>query len=239
MLSTMGEGRKGNRGVVVAIDGPAGAGKSTVAARLAAALGWPYVNTGVMYRAVARRALDRRVDPDDGPALAELARGIRFSLSNAHPPALLVDGGPPDPSLEAADVEDVVSRVARHPEVRAVLRAEQRRLGAGGCVMEGRDIGTAVFPDADVKIFVVASPEVRARRRAEERGGEPRAGEAVARRDALDSVTNPLAPSAGALVLDTTDLDPDRAVERALEFVRETLGARASEDGGAGGRGRG
>lgn len=209
------------RGVVVAIDGPAGAGKSTVAAGLAEALRLPYINTGVMYRALARRALDLRVDPGDGPALAALARRLRFALDSAEPRSLLVDGRPPDPALVAPDVEEVVSQVSSHPAVRAVLRAEQRRLGAGGCVMEGRDIATAVFPDADVKIFVVASPEVRARRRLEERGG---AADAVARRDASDALTNPLVPAPDAYVLDTTHLEPDQAVEEALALVERALG---------------
>ncbi|HXF57088.1 MAG TPA: (d)CMP kinase [Actinomycetota bacterium] len=221
------------RGVVVAIDGPAGAGKSTVAARLAEALRLPYVNTGVMYRALTRRALDMGVDPGDGPALAALARQLRFALDEGEPPSLLVDGRPPDRSLLAADVEESVSRVASHPDVRMVLRAEQRRLGAQGCVMEGRDIASAVFPDADVKIFVVASPEVRAWRRVEERGG---AADAVARRDASDSVTNPLVPAPDAYVLDTTTLDPDEAVDEALAVVRRALAGGPTGEGRSGRR---
>lgn len=221
------------RGVVVAIDGPAGAGKSTVAARLAQALGLPYINTGVMYRALTRRALDLGLHPGDGPALAALARQLRFALDEGEPPSLLVEGRPPDPGLQAPDVEEVVSLVSSHPDVRAVLRGEQRRLGAQGCVMEGRDIATAVFPDADVKIFVVASPEVRARRRVEERGG---AAEAVARRDAADALTNPLEPAPDAHVLDTTSLEPEQAVEEALAVVRRALRGGPEAEGRSGRR---
>jgi CMP/dCMP kinase len=206
-------------GFVVAIDGPAGAGKSTLARRLAADLGLAYINTGAIYRALALKALRAGVDVGDGPALAELARGIRFSTDHEVPPSLLIDGEPPGDDLLTAEVEAVVSLVARHPEVRAVLRAEQRRLGAPGAVVEGRDIGTVVFPDADVKLFLSAPSDIRVRRRERERGGDAGAGEAVVRRDALDAKTNPLEPAPDAYVLDTTRLGPQEVLHAAARLV--------------------
>jgi cytidylate kinase len=206
--------------MVVAIDGPAGAGKSTLARRLAEALGIPYVNTGLMYRAVAARAIREGVDPSDGPALGALAGTIEFSLGGDPIPGLLIDGKEPDPSLASPEVEAIVSQVSRHPEVRAVLRPIQRRLGSAGCVMEGRDIGTVVFPDADVKIFLSATTDVRAGRREEERGGGTEVGVAVLSRDAHDAQTNPLVPAPDAHVLDTTSLSRDEVFEGALNLVR-------------------
>jgi len=220
------------RGVVIAIDGPAGAGKSTLARALALELGLPYVNTGLMYRSVAAGALREGADPRDGAALADLARRLRFSIEEGSPPALRIDRGPGGQELTGADVEGVVSAVARHPEVRSVLRAEQRRLGAAGSVMEGRDIGTVVFPDADVKLFLRAEPEERAARRQSERGSDdPLLARALERRDALDARTNPLVPSSDASVVDTTGLGPDQVLDEVLALVREITG------GGQPGRG--
>jgi cytidylate kinase len=206
------------RAIVIAIDGPAGAGKSTLARDLAAALDVGYVNTGLMYRAVAEVALRLGIDPDDEEALARAAASIRFDLDDGHPAALLVDGQPPEPALESAAVEDTVSLVSRHPAVRAVLRRAQRALGERGAVMEGRDIATVVFPDAHVKVFVTASPEVRAARRRRERG-DAEAGDAIERRDQLDARTNPLRPAEGAIVIDSTDLSEHEVLRRALEAV--------------------
>jgi CMP/dCMP kinase len=211
--------------IVVAIDGPAGSGKSTLARDLASALQLPYVNTGIMYRALTRRALRAAVDVDDGPALATLASRMRFDLDpTAGPPALRVDGRQPGEELAAAEVESNVSRVARHPEVRAVLRAEQRRLGGDGAVLEGRDIGSVVFPEATLKLYLQADVEARAARRAQEREAEE-AERAVARRlearDTLDARVNPFVPPADAVVIDTTSLDAAQVLARALELVRE------------------
>jgi cytidylate kinase len=213
-------------GLVVAVDGPAASGKSTVSRTLATRLGLPYVNTGLMYRALAARALSSGTDPEDGPALRALALAIRFALSPDGVRELTVEGGPPGPDLSSPRVEAIVSAVSRHPPVRAVMREAQRRLGAPGAVMEGRDIGSVVFPDADAKLFVWADPQVRVRRRSEERGDGEETEEmarALARRDALDAETNPPVPALGAVVLDTTTLSPDEAVERALRVVREAL----------------
>jgi len=228
---------------VVAIDGPAGSGKSTLAQRMAQALGLPYVNTGLMYRAVTLRALREGVDLEDGPALAEVARGIRFDLSSRFtPPALVIDGEPPSPELVGPEVEVNVSTVSRHPEVRAVLRDEQRRLGSQGAVMEGRDIGSVVFPDAAVKIFLVAAPTERAARRVRERHGPtsggspsvtpeasppvtPDVAEALATRDASDELVNPFVPAPDAVPVDTTGRDPDDVLRQALAIARDRLEA--------------
>lgn len=228
---------------VVAIDGPAGSGKSTLAERMARALSLPYVNTGLMYRAATLLALREGVDLEDGQALAEVARGIRFDLSSRFsPPAILIDGEPPSPDLVVPEVEVNVSTVSRHPEVRAMLRDEQRRLGSGGAVMEGRDIGSVVFPDAAVKIFLVAAPDERAARRVRERRAPvPSEGEvpassdgptrtadvadALAIRDALDERVNPFVPAPDAVLLDTTGKDPDAVLREALAIARERLEA--------------
>jgi cytidylate kinase len=216
--------------VVVAVDGPAGSGKSTLARRLAAELDLPYLNTGLMYRAVALRALDHGVDPSDGAALAALVGDLSFSLdATGNPPALLIDGSPPSQDLVGERVESSVSGVSRHPEVRELMRREQRRLGADGGVVEGRDIGTVVFPDAAVKIFLNAAAEERAARRVEERRAEARedAGSiasALHERDESDAETNPPEPAPGAVVIETTDADPDEVFRRALTAVGDSAG---------------
>lgn len=220
------------RGRVIAIDGPAGAGKSTLAGEVARRVGLAYVNTGLMYRALAQWALNRAVDPDDGLGLAALAEQIRFSLEVGESgiQQLWIEGRPPHASLNSAEVEAVVSRVASHGPVRAVMRREQRHLGVGGSVMEGRDIGTVVFPDADLKIFLSAEPVERARRRERERGGGEEVAEAVARRDAMDARTNLFVPAEDAHVLDTTALSREEVLAETLELVEAAgLGSGASQ----------
>ena len=220
------------RGPVVAIDGPAGAGKSTLARALGEELRLPYINTGVMYRSVAARALEGGLNPGDADALSRLAGELAFTLDEGSPRALLVDGRPVGSELTSAEVERLVSLVARHPEVRSVLRAEQRRLGAGGSVIEGRDIGTVVFPDADVKVFLRAEPDERAgRRQAERRSSDPALAEALERRDSLDARTNPLVPAPDAHPVDTTGRDADEVLAEVLELVRPALDASSPSGG--------
>ena len=213
---------------VVAIDGPAGSGKSTLARRLAERLGLPYLNTGLMYRALALRALREAIDLEDGPGLADLAGRMTFDLDpSVRPTALSIDGEVPDTSLTSPEVESNVSMVARHPEVRAVLRAEQRRLCERGGVVEGRDIGTVVAPQADAKIFLKAEEAERiARRTSERRVVTQEVGRALSARDELDARTNPLEPATDAVEIDTTRMSPDAVFETALALVRERLRER-------------
>jgi len=209
---------------VVAIDGAAGSGKSTLARLLARALELPYINTGSMYRALTRAARGAEVDVEDGEELARLMSTLQFTLSppepSEEPRQLWIDGAAPSEELESADVEANVSAVARHPEVRSAMRAAQRALGEGGAVMEGRDIGSTVFPDAPVKVYLVAAPQERAGRREEERGAEDVAG-ALHERDRRDARVNPFVPAADAVVIDTNDLDVDGTLRAALAVVAE------------------
>jgi len=208
---------------VIAIDGAAGSGKSTLARGLALALGVAYVNTGLMYRALTFAALEAGVDLDEGDELADLLRRMRFTLSRGSPPELEVEGSTPA-NLTSHRVEAQVSRVARHPQVRALMREAQRELGMPDAVVEGRDIGTMVFPDAPVKLFLTASPHARGVRRAEERPGQ---GAEVARamheRDALDATVNPFEPAPGAIVLDTSDLTVEQTLQLAVAAIGERL----------------
>lgn len=205
---------------VVAIDGPAAAGKGTLARRLAAALGLAYLDTGLLYRAVGRRVLDAGAAPSD-PAAAEAA-------ARALVPADLTRG-----DLRGPEADWASSVVARDPGVRAALLEFQRRVAAQGAVLDGRDIGTVVAPDARVKLFVTADPSARAHRRWLELQGR---GVAIPllqvetelrARDAQDAgrSTSPLAAAADAVVLDTTALDPDAAFARALEIVQSRTGS--------------
>ena len=205
---------------VVAIDGAAGSGKSTLARGLARRLGLPYVNTGIMYRALTLEAIERGIAVDDGEGLAALMSNLRFDLGHGEPPELEVEGSPPRPDLEGPDVEAHVSEVAAHPQVRSLMRAAQRALGIEGGVVEGRDIGSVVFPDAPVKLYLVAHPADRIERRAQERDASAdRVGASLETRDRRDARVNPFEPPAGAVVIDTTDLDIDGTLEAALEVV--------------------
>nr|WP_200305309.1 (d)CMP kinase [Paracraurococcus ruber] len=206
--------------LVVAVDGPAAAGKGTLARRLAAELGLPHLDTGLLYRATGRRVLDAGGDPRD-PAIAEAA-------ARALLPADLARGDLRGPEADAAS-----SAVAAIPAVRAALLDWQREFGRRhGAVLDGRDIGTVVFPDAPVKLFVTASAEERARRRFRElqaRGVAADPAQVLAElqaRDAQDSrrAVAPLVPAADAVVLDTSDLDADAAFAAALRVVRARFG---------------
>jgi cytidylate kinase len=192
--------------MVIAIDGPAGAGKSTVARAVADALGFTYLDSGAMYRAVALQTLR------DGGSPAEQARALDIELTKS-------------PDIRTPEVSDAASRVATDPEVRAALVERQRELMRDGdWVAEGRDIGTVVAPDAAVKVFLTADPAERARRRADELGADP---DVVLRDQALRDEQDrsrehsPLLAAPGAVELDTTGLSVDQVVERIVDLVRE------------------
>ncbi len=215
------------RRIVVAVDGPAGAGKSTASRALAGRLGYAYVDTGAMYRAVGVIAHDRGVPLDDDAALARLVGGLRFELRDRGT-GLAVDGNDLSAAIRRAEAGELASRVSTRPAVRERLVALQRELGAGGgVVMEGRDIGTAVFPHAEVKLYLTADPAVRARRRAMElrARGEAVDEAALAReieaRDRRDSARShsPLRPAADALRLDTSAFTLEQVVAQMERVV--------------------
>ena len=207
------------RPLIVAIDGAAGSGKSTLARGLAEALGLPYVNTGLMYRALTRAALDARVDLGDGAALAEVTRGLRVRIVGA-PGELEVEGFPVS-VLHTSEVDAAVSRASRHPAVRELMREVQRVLAEGGAVIEGRDIGTVVRPDADVKLFLRADAGERRARRARERAEDPEAvATALRARDSRDAKVNPLEPAPDAVTIDTSWGSPAETLQRAIAIVR-------------------
>jgi cytidylate kinase len=204
----------------VAIDGQSGSGKSTLAAAMARELGLPYINTGLMYRALTAASIREGVGPDDGPRLARLSEGLRFTVAPADPPSLVVEGSD-QAGLTSLEVEERVSAVSGHPVVRDALRPRQRDLGRDGAVMEGRDIGSVVFPDAAVKIFLVAPADDRAGRRAGERAASgDEVASALRDRDRQDAVTNPPVPPTDAVVLDTGALGVEATLRAALEVVR-------------------
>jgi cytidylate kinase len=198
---------------VIAIDGPAGSGKSTVSRALATRLGIDRLDTGAMYRAVAWASLDRAIEPGDLDAVAEVARSIDIAVGDR----VQVDGTDVTEAIRGPQVSAAVSAVAANPEVRAVMVQRQREWATehGGGVIEGRDIGSVVFPRADLKIFLTASAEERARRRPEEGAA------AVARRDRIDSTrpVSPLGVAEGARVIDTTDRAVDDIVEEVVRWL--------------------
>ena len=214
------------RRIVVAVDGPAGAGKSTASRALAGRLGYAYVDTGAMYRAVGVIAHRRGVALDDDEALARLVGSLRFEPRNGG--GLAVDGTDVSAEIRRAEAGELASRVSTRPVVRERLVALQRVLGAGGgVVMEGRDIGTVVFPNAAVKLYLTADPAERARRRAVELRGrgesvdEAALAQEIAARDERDSARShsPLRPAADALRLDTTGLTLEQVVARMEQEV--------------------
>jgi len=213
----------------VAVDGPAGAGKSSASRALARRLGFGYVDTGAMYRAVGVLAAERGIDPDDAAALGRLVAALDFELADDSE-RLLVGGRDLSAAIRRPEAGELASRVSTQPVVRQRLVALQRALGAaGGIVMEGRDIGTVVFPDAPVKLYLTADPAVRAARRAAElRAGAATIDEAalareLAGRDRRDAgrAHSPLRRAADAVVLDTTALTLEEVVERMERLVRE------------------
>jgi len=219
------------RKLIIAIDGPAGAGKSTIASRLARKLGYANLESGAMYRALALRAILTDTSFDDEDTLVNLARNSRIQLEPAATAnRVLLNGQDVTQRIRETDVTEGASRVSVHPEVRAWMVARQQEMGAnGGVVMEGRDIGTKVFPNADVKIFLDADPVVREQRRMQQQNLRGAAAEASAaeirQRDQRDRTraTSPLVPATDALILDSSSMSEDQVLERVEEVVREKL----------------
>jgi cytidylate kinase len=224
--------------LVVAVDGPSGSGKSTVSRAVARALGLRYLDTGAMYRALTWWVLRDGVDPADQAAVIERAKSFELEIST-DPVDQWVRAGGSDVTvaIREPDVTAAVSAVSAVPQIRARLLTRQRDIvGAGGIVVEGRDIGVTVCPDAPVKIFLTASAAARAGRRAREfdktKGADVAAVQAdLPRRDRLDRsrAASPLVEAADAVELDTTALDLDEVVAAALAVVRERTGLAASE----------
>ncbi|HET6571471.1 MAG TPA: (d)CMP kinase [Solirubrobacterales bacterium] len=208
--------------MVIAIDGPAGAGKSTVARAVAAALGFTYLDSGAMYRCVALAATRRGDDLGDAAAIGELARSLRIELDGER---VELDGEDVGAAIRAPAVSEAASRVSVHPPVREAMVAEQRRLiGAGRYVAEGRDIGTVVSPEAPLKVFLTASAGERARRRAAQTGEDEVAVLAAQReRDARDETRahSALRAADDAEEIDTTGMAPDEVVRRIVDLARE------------------
>ncbi len=214
------------RGIIVAIDGPAGAGKSTISRKLAESLGYTLVDTGAIYRAVALGAATRGIDTSDGPALGTMASELKLAFVDGE---LEVDGTRPGERLRTSEMGLGASRVSAHPEVRAALLGVQRAMGEeGGVVLEGRDIGTVVYPDAELKIFLVASNEERARRRLAEllQQGETTTLASVLGdlevRDARDAqrAVAPLRMADDAVKVDTTGRTIEQVVAELVELAR-------------------
>ena len=220
--------------LVIAVDGPAGSGKSTIAARLAKKLGYINLESGAMYRALALKALEQQVSLEDPEALRQLANDTVIQLEpQAEGNRVLLDGRDVSHRIRESDVTVAASRVSIHPSVREIMVARQREMGArGGVVMEGRDIGTAVFPNADVKVFLDADPRIRAERRVAQNGTHTpeeakRIIEDLVARDQRDRTraVSPLVPANDAVILDTTNLSIDDVVERMERLVASKLRA--------------
>lgn len=228
------------KGIVIAIDGPVGSGKSTTAREVARRLGYLYLDTGAMYRALGLGLLRAGISPDEGETAVRMAREARIDL-RLHPRGqqTLLDGEDVSGAIRTAEASDAASRVAAHPEVREVLVGLQQEIGRdGGIVLEGRDTGTVVFPDAELKIFLVADVAERARRRFLEMAGE--AGdfstliEQIRARDARDEATQLKMgewPTADAVRLDTTGLSLEEQVDRVVRLALERGGGSVPEGG--------
>jgi len=220
------------RKLVIAIDGPAGSGKSTIAARLAKKLGYVNLESGAMYRALALKALQQQVSLDDPEALRQLAVNTVIQLQpQAEGNRVLLDGRDVSQRIRESDVTLAASRVSMHPPVRQIMVSRQREMGSrGGVVMEGRDIGTAVFPHADVKVFLDADARIRAERRVKQNGTHTaeeaqRIIEDLVARDQRDRTraVSPLVPASDAVIIDSTNLSIDDAVSRVEQLVAQRL----------------
>jgi CMP/dCMP kinase len=224
---------EGSADVVVAIDGPAGSGKSTVARRVAEQAGLRYLDTGATYRALTLALLRRGIPVEDAEAVADAAKAVDLTLELAPGPAgtarVLLDGVEPGPALRSPEVNAAVSVVSAVPAVRELLVGLQRSLvGVGGIVVEGRDIGTVVWPDADVKVFLTASEHERVRRRGVDSEGGGETAETLARRDAIDSgrAASPTRAAADALVIDSTTRSIDQVVDQLLQLIDAARASR-------------
>lgn len=220
------------RKLVIAIDGPAGSGKSTIAARLAKKLGYVNLESGAMYRALALKALEHGVSLDDSEALRQLAAATVIQLEpQPEGNRVLLDGRDVSQRIREGDVTLAASRVSVHPPVREIMVSRQREMGASaGVVMEGRDIGTAVFPNADVKVFLDADARIRAERRVAQNGTHTheearRIIEDLVDRDQRDRTrsVSPLVPAVDAVILDSTNLSIDDVVSRIVRLVCQRL----------------
>ena len=224
--------------LIIAIDGPVGSGKSTLARRVAEMMGYVYVDTGAMYRAIALKALRCSVSLDAGDALVDLARNTRIDLrAESGGQRVFLDGADVTMEIRTPEVSQATSKIAVNPGVRHVLVAEQRRAGQqGGVVMEGRDIGSVVFPDADLKIFLTASPEVRAERRWRE---HEQKGDAIDLKTTLEEIlerdrrdqgrsSSPLVKAPNAVLVDSTAMEPDEVARLVVMLANGQAAGNAS-----------